>query len=75
MRDDIKKTTEEYEKAKVETYHLLDQLTAKATTLEKLKAKIGESSELRDYLGLNEFTEEPMEDEYLLVDGMKSHTE
>ena len=69
MKDDIKKTTEEYEKAKIETYRLLDELTARATVLEKLKANIGISGALSDYLELNEFTEDALVDEDLLFDG------
>ena len=69
MKDDIKKTMEEFEKAKVETYRLLQELTACATVYEKLKAKFGLSGELSDYLGLNEFIEEQPEDEDFLIDG------
>ena len=68
MRTNIKQTTEEYGKAKVHTDELLELLTAKATLLEKLKAKFGKSEALSDYLGLSDLTVETTEDDALLLD-------
>ncbi|XP_064629693.1 uncharacterized protein LOC135488785 isoform X2 [Lineus longissimus] len=66
MRQAIKNISGKFEDAKVNTAHLLRQLTAKATTLEKLKAKVGQSTALSAFLQLNEMSDEEEEEDDLL---------
>lgn len=69
MKKAIKTKTSQFEEAKKVTADLLNQLTYKATTLEKLKAKVGLSKSLDAYLHLNEFEEEEEEEDELLKQG------
>ncbi|XP_067674368.1 uncharacterized protein [Haliotis asinina] len=66
MKKAIKTKTSQFEEAKKVTADLLNQLTYKATTLEKLKAKVGLSKSLDAYLHLNEFEEDEEEEDELL---------
>lgn len=69
MKKGIKTVTGNLEDAKKNTAELLRKLTAKATTLEKLKAKVGLSKSLDAYLQLNEFDVEEEEEDDLLKEG------
>ena len=69
MKKGIKTITGKFEDAKKNTTDLLEKLTAKATTLEKLKAKVGLSKSLDAYLQLNEFDVEEEEEDELLKEG------
>jgi hypothetical protein len=69
MRQAIKNISGKFDEAKVNTAHLLRQLTAKATTLEKLKAKVGQSTALSAFLQLNEMSDEEEEEDDLLKAG------
>ncbi|CAB3999965.1 Hypothetical predicted protein, partial [Paramuricea clavata] len=67
----ITKTKSEFEEANVTTAKLLDDLTAKSTVLEKLKAKLGVGSDtLRSFIAMidNEIDDD---DSYLFVDEEK----
>ena len=69
MKQSILDTTAKYEVAHGNTADLLGQLTAKATKLEKLKAKLGMSTSLSAFLELNELKEESEDEEELLLQG------
>ena len=69
MKQSILDITAKYEVAHGNTADLLGQLTAKATKLEKLKAKLGMSTSLSAFLELNELKEESEEEEELLFQG------
>ena len=71
MKQSIQDITGKYEVAHGNTADLLLKLTAKVTTLEKLKAKLGMSTSLSAFLELNELREECEEEEELLYQGMK----
>lgn len=69
MRWYIKNIHKNYENAKEKTAVLLQQLTAKATILEKLKAKVGIATSLSAFLQLNELSDEEEEEDDLLKEG------
>ena len=69
MKQSILDITAKYEVAHGNTADLLGQLTAKATKLEKLKAKLGMSTSLSAFLELNELKEESEDEEELLFQG------
>ena len=69
MKKAIKNTTGKFEESKTRTEELLAKLTAKATILEKLKAKVGLSTSLDAYLHLNEMDMEAEEEDELLKRG------
>ncbi|CAL1527205.1 unnamed protein product [Lymnaea stagnalis] len=66
MKKGIKTLNEKFEGAQTNTAGLLKKLTAKATALEKLKAKIGLSKSLDAYLQLTEMDVEEEEEDELL---------
>ncbi|XP_035829673.1 dynein heavy chain 5, axonemal isoform X2 [Aplysia californica] len=66
MKKGIKTITGKFEDAKKNTAELLHKLTARATMLEKLKAKVGLSKSLDAYLQLNELDVEEEEEDELL---------
>ncbi|KAL5010133.1 hypothetical protein ScPMuIL_012438 [Solemya velum] len=66
MKKAIKTVTTKFEDAKETTADLLNQLTLKATVLEKLKAKVGLSTSLDAYLHLNEMEAVEEEEDELL---------
>ena len=65
----IKNITANFENAKVQTAQLLQKLTARATVLEKLKAKVGIATSLSAFLQLNELSDEEEEEDDLLKEG------
>ena len=73
MKESIKTINQKFEEARVKTADLLVQLTAKATLLEKLKAKVGVANALSAFLQLNELSEDDEETDDLLVQGAKSY--
>lgn len=71
LKDYITKTKSEFEEANVNTAKLLDQLTAKSTVLEKLKARLGVGSDtLRSFIALID-SEIEDDDSYLIMDEEK----
>lgn len=71
LKDYITKTKAEFEQANTTTAQLLDDLTAKSTVLERLKAKLGVGSDiLRSFIAMidNEIEED---DSYLIIDDEK----
>ena len=71
LKDCITTTQAEFEEANVKTANLLNDLTAKSTVLEKLKAKLGVGSDtLRSFIAMidNEIEDD---DSYLFVDEEK----
>ena len=71
LKDYITKTKSEFEEANVTTAKLLEDLTAKSTVLEKLKAKLGIGSDtLRSFIAM---IDSEIEDDgsYLVVDEEK----
>ena len=71
MKDYITKTKSEFKEANQTTAKLLEDLTAKSTVLEKLKAKLGIGSDtLRSFIAMidNEIDDD---DSYLFVDEEK----
>lgn len=66
MKKAIKTITGNFEDACQKTADLLQRLTNKATSLEKLKAKVGLSKSLDAYLHLTEFESEEEEEDELL---------
>ena len=73
MKESIKTINQKFEEAKIKTADLLVELTAKATLLEKLKAKVGVANALSAFLQLNELSEEEEETDDLLKQGEYSH--
>ena len=69
MKENIKGVSKEFEEAKEKTSTLMTTLTQRATTLEKLKAKVGIATALSAFLQLNELSDEEEEDEDLLKEG------
>ena len=69
MKENIKGVSKEFEEAKEKTTTLMTTLTQRATTLEKLKAKVGIATALSAFLQLNELSDEEEEDEDLLKEG------
>lgn len=69
MKKAIRTRTGSFEEACKKTADLLNRLTAKATALEKLKAKVGLSKSLDAYLHLTEFESDEEEDDELLKEG------
>ena len=72
MKKGIKTITGKYEDAQKKTAELLRKLTARATALEKLKAKVGLSKSLDAYLHLNELEVEEEDDDELLKEGQSN---
>ncbi|XP_028415382.1 dynein heavy chain 8, axonemal-like isoform X2 [Dendronephthya gigantea] len=71
LKDYITKTKSEFEEANQTTAKLLEDLTAKSTVLEKLKAKLGVGSDtLRSFIALID-SEIDDDDSYLFVDEEK----
>jgi predicted nuclease with TOPRIM domain len=71
LKDYITKTKSEFEEANETTAKLLDELTAKSTVLEKLKAKLGVGSDtLRSFIAM---IDSEIEDDgsYLIADEEK----
>ncbi len=71
LKDYITKTKSEFEEANENTAKLLDELTAKSTVLEKLKAKLGVGSDtLRSFIAM---IDSEIEDDgsYLIADEEK----
>ncbi|XP_059166583.1 dynein axonemal heavy chain 8-like [Physella acuta] len=66
MKKAIKTLNQKFEGAQKSTSELLKKLTLKATTLEKLKAKVGLSKSLDAYLQLTEMDVEEEEEDELL---------
>ncbi len=70
MKETIHVTEDKYAVAENKTAELLDALTAKATILEKLKAKLGLAAPLNAFLQqLNEMTGDEDEENVLLQGG------
>ncbi len=69
MKTSIQETGEKYERAKQNVVDLLNQLMASATTLEKLKAKVGMANSLSAFLQLNEVSDTEGEGDDLLLQG------
>lgn len=69
MKKAIKTLNQKFEGAQKSTSDLLKKLTLKATTLEKLKAKVGLSKSLDAYLQLTEMDVEEEEEDELLKEG------
>lgn len=73
MKETISVTEDKYAVAENKTAELLDTLTAKATILEKLKAKLGLAPALNAFLlQLNEMTGDDDEETGLLQGGNKA---
>ena len=70
MRGEIQMRTHEYDDACVKTKQLMKELTHKATILEKLKAKVGMATSLSAFLQLNELSDEEVEEDDLLQEGL-----
>lgn len=69
MKEAIKNIKIKFEQAKIRTAKLLKELTARATKLEKLKAKIGTATSLSAFLQLNEVSSDEEDEEELLQQG------
>jgi dynein heavy chain len=73
MKETINVTEDKYAVAENKTAELLDTLTAKATILEKLKAKLGLAPALNAFLlQLNEMTGDDDEETGLLQGGNRA---
>ena len=70
MKQSIRKIIQQFEEAKEKTAGLMHKLTAKATVLEKLKARIGMATALSAFLQLNELSDQEPEEDDLLKEGM-----
>ncbi|CAG5121561.1 unnamed protein product, partial [Candidula unifasciata] len=66
MKKAIMTTTAQFEEAQGKTAQILNRLTVKVTTLEKLKARVGISKSLDAYLQLDEINVENEEEDDLL---------
>jgi len=70
MKQSIRKINQKFDEAKEKTADLMQKLTAKATVLEKLKARIGMATALSAFLQLNELSDEEPEEDDLLKEGL-----
>ncbi|CAH1799095.1 unnamed protein product [Owenia fusiformis] len=66
MKKHMREVKVKFENSCVKVTGLLDELTGKATLLEKLKARVGESTSLSAFLQLNELSSDEEEDDALL---------
>ena len=69
MRESIRSRTSEFEGARERAANLMNTLTHKATSLEKLKARVGMATSLSAFLQLNELSDEELEEDDLLLEG------
>ena len=71
LKDYITKTKSEFQEANITAAKLLNDLTAKSTVLEKLKAKLGVGSDtLRSFIAMID-SEIEDDDSYLFIDEEK----